>query len=167
MRPHGTQEQLERRRRQAIALLQDGMSLSAISKKLKCSPSSVHLWREIHRKKGENGLNPKPIPGRPSHLDASQKRALARILVKGPLSSGYVTDLWTTRRVAEVVRKQLKVSYHPNHLWRLLRGLGWSCQKPETRARERDEVAIERWKKYRWPHIKKGQKAWGPSDVSG
>lgn len=144
MRPHGTQEQLERRRRRAVEMLQSGMSLSAIAKQLKCSPSSVHLWREIHRKKGEDGLKPKPIPGRPSRLERRQQQTLTRLLIKGPLVHGYATDLWTTRRVAEVIRKKFGVAYHPNHLWYLLRGLGFSCQKPETRARERDEEAIRR-----------------------
>ena len=167
MRPHGTQEQLERRRRRAIEMLQNGMSLSAIAQKLKCSPSSVHLWRETHRRRGETGLKSKPIPGRPSHLNGRQKKALARLLIKGPLSHGYSTDLWTTRRVADVIRKRFGIAYHPNHLWRLLRGEGWSCQKPETKARERDETAIAHWKRYRWPHIKKGQKAWCPSGLSG
>ena len=167
MRPHGTQEQLERRRRRAVEMLQNGMSLSAIAQKLKCSPSSVHLWREMHRKKGESGLKFKPIPGRPSRMNGKQKKALASFLIKGPLSHGYPTDLWTTRRVAEVIRRKFKIDYHPNHLWRLLRGEGWSCQKPETRARERNEEAIEHWKRYRWPHIKKGQKAWCPPGLSG
>jgi len=167
MRPHGTQEQLERRRRRAVEMLQNGMSLSAIAQKLKCSPSSVHLWRETHRKRGETGLKSKPIPGRPSHLNERQKKSLVRLLIKGPLSHGYSTDLWTTRRVADVIRKRFGIAYHPNHLWRLLRGEGWSCQKPETKARERNEAAIAHWKRYRWPHIKKGQKAWRPPGLSG
>ena len=167
MRPHGSQEQLERRRRRAVEMLQNGMSLSAIAQKLKCSPSSVHLWRETHRRRGETGLKSKPIPGRPSHLNEKQKKTLTRLLIKGPLAHGYPTDLWTTRRVADVIRKRFGIAYHPNHLWRLLRGEGWSCQKPETKARERDEAAIAHWKRYRWPHIKKGRKAWCPSGLSG
>lgn len=167
MRPHGTQKHLERRRRRAVELLEDGMSLSAVAKKIGCSPGSVHLWRETHRRKGKEGLKSKPVPGRPSRLAVGQRRSLTRLLVKGPMLCGYATDLWTTRRVAEVIRKRLGVVYHPNHLWRLLRGLGWSCQKPETKARERNETAIEHWKRYQWPHIKKSRKAWGPSGVSG
>src|SRR3989338_7676456 len=96
MRPHGTQEQLERRRRRAVEMLKNGMSLSAIAQKLRCSHSSVHLWREAHRRRGETGLESKPVPGRPSRLNERQKKALARLLIKGPLSHGYSTDLWTT-----------------------------------------------------------------------
>lgn len=71
------------------------------------------------------------------------------------MALGYRTDLWTTWRVAEVIRRHLGVRYHPNHVRRLLVGLGWSYQKPERRARERDEAAIERWKRVRWPAVKK------------
>jgi len=167
MRPHGSPEQLEKRRRRAVELLNKGMSLSAIASRIGCSPSSVFLWRESYRRRGAPGLMAKPAPGRPPKLDASKKRVLARLLLKGALSCGYSTDLWTTRRVAKAIRERFGVEYHPNHLWRLLRGLGWSCQRPETRARERDEEAIEHWKRYKWPHIKKGRKTWGPSGVPG
>jgi len=167
MRPHGTQEQLERRRRQAIELLDGGMSLAGIAKQLKCSPGAVYYWRDCYRKKGKEGLAPKPITGRPHRLSVRQRQSLGRILVKGALDYGYATDLWTTRRVAEVIRRRFGLTYHPNHLWRLLRGLGFSCQKPETKARERDEAAIKRWKRHEWPRIKKSPKTWIPSRLPG
>lgn len=165
MRPPGSPEQLERRRRRAIALLRKGLNLSAVAAKVGCSVSSVFLWREAYRKQGEGALTAKPAPGRPSKLDPRQKQVLTRLLLQGALSCGYPTDLWTTGRVADLIEKRFGVDYHPNHLWRLLQGLGWSCQKPATRARERDEEAIAHWKRYRWPHIKKRHKAWRPSGV--
>ena len=125
----------------------------------------MFAWREAFRKGGEEALNAKPAPGRPSLLSQRQKVALSRVLLKGAVSCGYPTDLWTTRRVADVIRKRFGVRYHPNHMWRLLESLGWSCQKPEKRARERDEEAIARWKRYQWPHIKKGRKAWRPPGI--
>ncbi|MBI4587343.1 MAG: winged helix-turn-helix domain-containing protein [Candidatus Rokubacteria bacterium] len=79
------------------------------------------------------------------------------------LGLGYRTDLWTTRRVAEVIRRHFGVRYHPNHVWRLLVGLGCSYQKPERRAQERDEAAIERWKRVRWPAVKKTPPPWRSS----
>lgn len=146
-------------------MLRKGLNLSAVAAKVGCSVSSVFLWREAYRKQGEGGLAAKPTPGRPSRLDQRQKQALTRILLQGALSCGFPTDLWTTRRVAEVIEKRFEVDYHPNHLWRLLQALGWSCQKPATRARERDEEAIAHWKRHRWLHIKKRRKAWRPSGV--
>jgi transposase len=165
MRPHGSPQELERRRRRAVDLLNKGLTLSAVAAKVGCSVSSVFAWREAFRKGGEEALKAKPAPGRPCRMSRRQKEALSRILLKGARSCGYPTDLWTTRRVAEVIRKRFGVRYHPNHMWRLLESLGWSCQKPEKRARERDEEAIERWKRYQWPHIKKRGKTWRPPGV--
>src|SRR3989338_4529861 len=166
MRSYGTRKQLEKRRRHAIELLKNGYTLSAVAKKLGCSPGSVFLWRQMYQKGGEESLKPKPAPGRPQKLTPGQKRTLTRILLKGPLSLGYNTDLWTQRRIAEVIEKRFGIEYHPNHLWRFLTALGWSCQKPEKRARERDEKAIQRWKRYEWPHIKKRGSGWSPSGLS-
>lgn len=166
MRPHGNQQQLERRRRQAIELLKKGLSLSAVAREVGSSVSSVFLWKQMHKTKGEEGLKAKPVPGRPAKLKSHQAKKLVKILVKGALNHGYSTDLWTTRRVAEVIDQRLGVSYHPNHIWRLLVGLGWSCQKPEKRAKERNEEAIEQWKRRKWPHIKKRSATWRPIGVS-
>lgn len=165
MRPNGSQEHLEKRRRRAIELLKKGLNLSAVAAKVGSSPSSVFLWRQQYKKEGEQGLEAKPVPGRPPQLNGRQKNTLTRMLLKGARGCGYSTDLWTTRRVAEVIGKKFGVDYHPNHMWRFLRYLGWSCQKPEKRAYERDEEKIEKWKRYKWPHIKKSQKTWRPSGL--
>jgi len=101
-------------------------------------------------------LAPKPIPGRPPKLSPRQKQRLVRVLLQGPLTAGYGTDLWTTQRIADVIQRRLSVSYHPHSIWGLLRGLGWSCQKPERRALQRNERAIAYWRRSVWPHIKKG-----------
>lgn len=155
MRPSGTSQQLERRRRQAMHLLEAGQHLSAVARQLHCAKSSVSRWRDAYRRKGDNGLRPVPIPGRPCRLSLSQKRVLASTLLKGALAQGYRTDLWTLERIAQLIRKRFRVQYHPNHVWWLLRGMGWSSQRPERRALQRDEQAIARWKRETWPHIKK------------
>lgn len=155
MRPPGTSQQLERRRRQAIHLLETGQPLSAVARQLHCAKSSVSRWRGAYRRKGDNGLRPVPIPGRPCRLSPAQKRALASTLLKGALAQGYRTDLWTLERIAQLIRKRFRVQYHPHHVWWLLRGMGWSSQRPERRALQRDEQAIARWKRDTWPHIKK------------
>ena len=167
MRPQGTPQQLEGRRLQALRLLKKGKSLSAVARWLGAAKSSVFRWYQAYQRQGRKGLRPKPIPGRPPRLSESQKRRLRRWLLQSPLAFGYKTDLWTLKRIARLIEDQLHVRYHPNHVWRLLTGMGWSCQKPEKRARERDERAIASWKRYRWPHIKKRRKAWGPSGLSG
>ena len=77
------------------------------------------------------------------------------LLKKGAVHAGYANDLWTCRRVADLIGKSFGVSYDPDHVWRILHSLGWTAQKPEARARERDEAAIQRWRKKDWPRIKK------------
>jgi transposase len=167
MRPHGTQAELEKRRRQAIELLKQGKaSLSAVARWVGASKSSVSRWYQAYQKDGSKALRSKEIPGRPPKLSAVQKTKLEQQLLKGPLVAGYRIDLWTLKRIAQVIQKQFGIQYHPNHVWRLLLGMGWSCQKPERRALQRNEKEIEHWKRYRWPHIKKRQKTWGPSGLS-
>ena len=165
MRPAGTPEQLEKRRRRAIAQVKAGRTLSAVARQFSASVSSVHRWWQAYTRGGVRGLRPKPIPGRPSRLSAVQKQRLVTLLGRGPLRAGYRTDLWTLPRVAGVIREHFGVRYHPAHVWKLLTGLGWSCQKPERRAVERDEPAIARWKRTAWPRIKKRRSPGGPPRV--
>jgi transposase len=139
----------------AARLLAQGKKPSEVARAVGCSPSSVTRWKEMMRKKGVEGLKAKPAPGRPSFLSKSQKKKLVKILLRGPRASGYATDLWTCKRVAEVIRRRFGVRYNPKAVWFVLRSLGWSCQKPERQARERDEAAIESWRRQDWPRIKK------------
>lgn len=146
---------MEARRRRALALLEEGLGVCEVARRLGCSPSSVSRWQAAVKAGGSEALQAKPAPGRPPRLSASQRQRLLRQLLKGAIAHGYATDLWTLPRVAEVIARLFGVRYHPAHVWRILRGEGWSCQKPERRARERDEAAIQRWRQERWPHIKK------------
>ena len=155
MRPHGSQEQLEKRRRRAIELLGKGIKPPVVAQKLGCSVSAVKNWRKQHQQQGEEGLKSQEVPGRPTKLNERQRKKLVDILLRGAVKNGYATELWTTRRIAEVIKRHFGVEYHPNHVWRILIGLGWSCQKPENKAREQNAQEVEKWKKYRWPHIKK------------
>lgn len=155
MRPRGSAVELERRRRRAVSLLGEGHSLSAVARMVSAAVSAVWNWRQAVRRRGLKGLNPKPVPGRPRKLTLQQRRRLPRILVRGARAHGYRTDLWTLPRVAEVIAREFGVRYHPAHVSRILVEAGWSCQKPERRAVERDEAAIEHWKRYKWGAIKK------------
>ncbi len=155
MRPHGSPAELEARRRRAVALLDKGLGVREVARQIGCSPMSVSRWQAEVRARGPDALRPKPVPGRPPRVTARQRAKLLKFLLKGALAHGFSTDLWTLPRVAEVIARTFGVRYHPAHVWKLLRGEGWSCQKPERRARERDETAIQRWRTARWPHIKK------------
>ena len=116
--------------------------------------SSVFRWRQAYRRKAPLGLAPNPTPGRPPRLAPAEKRQLVKLLIRGALDAGYRTDLWTLPRVTELIHQEFGLRYHPAHVWKVLTALGWSCQKPERRAVERDQTAIARWKREEWPRIR-------------
>lgn len=155
MRPTGTAQQLEKRRRLAIELLKSGKHPAAVARAVSASRSSVQRWQEAYARSGAAGLKARPIPGRLAHLLPRQLAKLKRVLLRGPLAAGYLTELWTLERIGQVIRKHFGVRYHPGHVWRILRRLGWSSQKPERRPMQRDEEAVQHWLKYHWPRIKK------------
>jgi hypothetical protein len=100
-------------------------------------------------------LAAKPHPGPTPKLSPDQKQNLVAILKAGPIAAGFKTDLWTCARVAKVVRKKFRVSYHPDHLGRILHDLGFSPQNPQRVDREQGAEAVKRWRKKDWPRIKK------------
>jgi transposase len=165
MRPPGTPQQLEKRRRRAVQLLKSGRTLSTAARQVGAAVSAVFRWWQAYRRKGARGLDAQPTPGRPPRLSPAKKRHLVKLLTRGALRAGYQTDLWTLPRVAALIHREFGVRYHPAHVWKVLTALGWSCQKPERRAVERDEVAIARWTGEEWPRIKKRRATWRPSRV--
>jgi transposase len=156
MRTKGSAAELQARRLLAGRLLLEGSDVDEVAEIVGVSESSVRRWRRAVGKGGLEALLAKPHPGRKPRLDAKQKQQLIEILLAGPREAGYSTDLWTCRRVAEVIAKKFQVTYHPDHVGKMLHDLGWTCQKPEQRAREADDAAMERWRKQDWPRIKRG-----------
>lgn len=141
-----------------MALLDEGCSQSQVAHRLDVTPSAVCQWVKARRSGGDEALRAKPHPGRPPALNAKQLARLEKLLSRGPTRYGYRTELWTLRRVVQVIEEQFGVEYDPSGVWHVLRRMGWSCQKPERRARERDEDAIVTWRKTDWPRIKKSAK---------
>jgi len=167
MRPSGSTQQLEKRRRRAIALLRAGQAYRQVARVLGASLSSVVRWHQAYRRAPRTGLRARPIPGRPPRLTKAQQARLRQLLLRGARAAGYPTELWTLKRIAALIATQFGVRYSPVGVWKLLReGLGWSWQKPERRALQRDEAAIEHWKSHEWPWIKKRRATWGPPRVS-
>jgi len=155
MRPKGSAAVLEARRRRGLRLLDQGRSLNEVARLLDCAPSSVMRWRDARDVGGEEALRVRFSPGRPPKLSSRDRRRLVKLLQRGARAHGYATDLWTTQRVARVIFREFRVRYHRAHVGRVLHSLGWSVQKPERRALERDEERIARWKQETWPRIKK------------
>lgn len=146
---------LEARRRRALALLRTGLAVREVARRVGSSPSSVVRWKAEVEKGGLRALKAKPSPGRPSRLSGEDKERLLELLLEGPPAHGFRSELWTLPRVAAVIKRTFGVQYHPAHVWKILRACGWSPQKPARRSRERDEAAIDRWRRRRWRHIKK------------
>jgi transposase len=155
MRPKGSAEALEVRRLMAGRLLMEDKGVREVSRLTGTASSSVSRWKKDLEQGGLEALKAKPHPGRTPRLRSQQKQELEAILLKGAGAEGFPTDLWTLARVAEVIERRFGVKYHPGHVWYILRDMGWSCQKPERRARERDEEAIREWREKRWGRAKK------------
>src|SRR5215207_5851874 len=108
------------------------------------------------REQGVEGLRHKPPPGATPRLSEDQRARVPKLLAQGAQAHGFRGEAWTCERVAIVIRREFGVSYHPAHVSRLLKALRPSLQKPQRRANQRDEEAIEHWKEKRWPRLKKG-----------
>ena len=154
MRPRGSPEELERRRRRAIVLLEQGYPPVEVAHRVGADRRSVRRWKAAFRAGGAAALEKKPATGRPKKLDEKARSRLERILLRGAKKAGFPTELWTCPRMAKVILGRFGVEYHVDHVCRLLHRMGWSPQKPQRRAIERDEQAIKRWVKEEWPRIK-------------
>ncbi|GIU80750.1 MAG: hypothetical protein KatS3mg005_3988 [Bryobacteraceae bacterium] len=148
-------EALERRRLEGLRLFNKGVPLAEIARELKVARQTVSRWVRQYREGGREALRQAGRAGRLPKLGAGQLRQLEKILLASPEAFGYPTPLWTCPRVAEEIEAHFGVRYHPGHVWKLLRTMGFSCQRPVGRAVERDEKAVEPWKRKRWPAIQK------------
>jgi len=146
-----------------MAWLKQKLSLHEIGRRMGCHASSVLRWRNALRSGGADALKAKPASGRPSRLTARQKSRLVCFLAQGAMAHGYRTELWTTQRIAALIERRLGVKYHRNHVGKILHQVGWSHQKPERRAVERNEAAIADWKRSVWPAVKKTPQGWRPT----
>jgi transposase len=142
MRPIGTAKELERKRRRAVELMHKGEAPAVIARILGVCRTSLYRWRAAAAA-GPDGLAAKPHPGPRPRLSVEQLAELEGLLTQGPKAQGWRNELWTAARVAELIERHFKVRFHPEHVRKILkRRLAWTSQKPQRRARERDEVAI-------------------------
>ncbi len=146
---------LERRRLKAARWLKRGVRPAEVARRLGVHRQSVGRWRQRLEREGFAGLRKAGRAGRPTKLTAEQLLRLEEELVRGPRAWGYTTELWTTQRVADLIQRRFGVRYHRDHVGRVLAQMGWSCQRPVGRARERNEARIRQWRRGEWPRIKK------------
>jgi putative transposase len=151
-----TREQMEERRKEGGRLLRAGkLTKAGIARQLGVSRATVGAWAKVIEADGLQGLRRLKRSGRASKLTAVNKKRLKRLLDRGALASGYLTDRWTLVRVCELIKKEFGISYHPNSIKRVLDKLGYSVQKPLPRAAEQDEKLVKAWLAKDWPRIKK------------
>lgn len=150
---------LELRRRKAARLFEQGISTPEVARRMGVARQVGYRWKNAWHKGGTDALASKGRAGPKPKLLPRQTGQLIKALLKGPGAHGYQTQLWTLPRVAVLIEKLTGVRYHPGHVWKLMGALGFSCQRPERRAVERNERAIRRWKQVEWPAIKKKRAA--------
>ena len=151
-------EALEKRRLQAARLLKRGIHEAEVARRVGAHRQSVNRWAKQLEESGIAGLKKAGRAGRKPRLSEKELENIRDALERGPEALGYETGLWTAWRVADLIERECGVQYHPGHVWKILKQLGWSCQRPTGRSLERDEEAFRRWKKKRWPELKKKPK---------
>jgi transposase len=152
MRPYGTSKQLQERRQHALKLLEQGKSVKDVAIKMSVRDRSVRRWRQERKRPKKKSERP---PGKPSYLSKNQIQQLERELLKGAYAHGYSEDYWTLDRIGHVIWTLFKVRYVPSGVWRLLDRMGWSCQKIQRLAIQRNDETIVNWNQRVWPRIKK------------
>jgi transposase len=157
-------DEATRRRVRAGRLLLKGKAPAEVAAAVGAPRQTVYRWLDVLNSGGIDALRAVNRGGRPAQLDAQQYEALRQVLLAGPQAAGFDTDLWTLKRVREVICRRFGVQFSEVHVWRLLGRLGFSSQKPERQAKERDEAAIARWKKRTWPALKKKVPPRRPAD---
>lgn len=149
--------EMELRRRKGMRMLARGVAQAEVARTLEVSRQTASSWAKKLAEDAQ-AWRRKPL-GRPSGLDAAQKKALGKALLAGAVVNGFATELWTLARVAKLIKREYGVSYSTVNVWRILRDMGFSSQRPTGRAIQRDEAAIKQWRSKRWPALKKSPAA--------
>jgi transposase len=150
-----------KRRVSAARLLQAGKKPAEVAQMVGAPRQTVYRWLGVLQNEGIDALRDVSKGGRPARMDAQQLAQLQVALLEGPTAQGFGTPLWTIKRVRLLIERKFGIRYSAAHVWRLFGQLGFSNQKPERRARERDEASIEQWKKATLPRLKKKPSARG------
>lgn len=155
MRTPGSADELEYRRRLAVERVSEGYSTLEVADFLGIDPSTVRRWLAAFRERGDAGLVVRPASGRPGKLTSTQEKIALRWLTESPVYHGFETELWTAARLGLLIREEFGVGLNPRYLSTWLRDRGWTPQKPQRVARERDPEAVAAWLESDWPRIKK------------
>jgi transposase len=158
-RERGVQQRAARqaRRERAAELFAQGRSQAEVARELDVSGQSASRWHARWQADGATALRTRGPTGRRPKVPDPALEAIEQALLEGALAHGFATDVWTLERIAVVIQGLTGVGLSNPSVWRLLRErLGWTVQRPERKAKERDEQAIQHWVQHEWPRIKKG-----------
>ena len=147
------QDWKEGRRLRALELHEQGWTGTRIAEALGVSPGAVSQWLKAARDGGREALRRRRRGAKAPKLTAEQRAQLPTLLARGAEAYGFIGDVWTTARVAEVIRREFGVRHHPAHVSRILKAIGWTVQKPIQRSRRRDDAAITAWREERQPSL--------------
>jgi transposase len=156
---------LERRRLQAADLFAQGKTRAELAGQLGVSAQTASRWHARWRNGGAAGMRT-ARHGKPPRLGPAELARIRRVLDRGPVAAGFDNDRWTLARIAQVIEQTTGVAHHPGHVWRILKAMRWSLQRPARKAVERDETEIARWVAEEWPRIKQTPKRAEPGSAS-
>jgi transposase len=160
-------DRLQARRLLAAELFAAGVRQAEVARQLKVSAQAVSVWHGRWKEGGTDGLHSRGPSGPAPRLSDGQLAQVEQALLEGAAAHGFVGELWTLDRIATVIQRLTGVQHHPAWVWALLRHrLGWTVQRPRRRAAERDQTAIDRWIKERWPAIKQTPNGAEPASSS-
>jgi transposase len=154
-------DEVTKRRVRAGRMLQRGLTPAEVAARVGVARQTVYTWKQTLDEGGIDALRERRRTGPQSKLDEAALSCLREILLESPTAHGFGTELWTLKRVQQVIQRLFGVRYSEVHIWRLLGQMGFSSQKPERRAVERDQDAIRTWKRRTWPVLKKKPSAKG------
>jgi transposase len=137
----------------AVARFEQRVPAAEIAAELRVTERSVRRWRQAWKAGGLPGLASRGQAAR-CRLGEAQLAELEGVLEAGPLAAGFSDQRWTLARIRDLAAARFGVAYTLPGIWYLLRRRGWTCQLGARRAIERDDGAIEVWKKETWPRVK-------------
>lgn len=148
-------DEATKKRLRAGRMLLAGKRPAEVAAAVGVARQTVYTWKHLLDEGGIDALRAVPGRGRPARLDEGQLEQVRRAVLQKPTEHGFGTDLWTLKRVGVVIKRLHGVEFGQSQIWRILGALGFSAQKPEKRAIERDEDAVRQWKRRTWPGLKK------------
>jgi len=146
-----TLKELEQRRRLAAELLRQGVRPAEIARWVESSRQSVMRWSRLLEQDGLRSLRRAGRIGRPPILTDRQLEQLAKLLKAGSLAAGYATEMWNLPRIGALIQREFGVRLATSSVWRTLQQMGWSVQRPTSRARQHNPAGVMQWKQTRWP----------------